>query len=189
MAMVVAGFLATAPAYGQNTSWELHPPPLFPTNAWGAVNNDCQLSLRVPKFQYSIGERLVVFLTMRNIGDKPLAYLYTDKYIDYEVLVKRVNGQSVSHSDWWAGAKDHLQPFSSHDVGLPPHQQQEYLHWMDVTELYKMDAMGAYAITVRQKLHLEEIISESPLHFKRIGTFDILSNPVIITIAAPKSEK
>ena len=60
---------------------------------------------------------------------------------------------------------------------------------MDVTELYKMDAMGAYAITVRQKLHLEEIISESPLHFKRIGTFDILSNPVIITIAAPKSEK
>ena len=187
--LIFAGILMTGAVHGQDMSWSTHPPLLFPTNEWGAITNDCQLALRVPKFEYAIGERIIAFVTIRNVDDKPLAYLYTDKYMDYEVLVASIDGQNVPYTDWWAGARNHLQPFTSGDVWIPPYQQQQYWHWLNVTELYKMGTPGTYTITIKQNLHLKEIVSKTPLRFERVGTFDILSNPVTIRILAPSSTK
>lgn len=177
------GVLATAPTRGQSLDWALHPPPLFPTNEWGAVTNDCQLGLRVPKFQYESGEEVLAAVILRNVGDVGFRYGTSDEYEDYEVLVKRADGQTARYTDSWARTENSRDAFCRFvTVELPPHGESITVSsWIHVSNRYKMVALGAYVITVKQHVSL----------YKPEGMirFDVFSNPVTVTIVAPSAAK
>src|SRR5208282_6599832 len=63
--MIWSGSLVTASARWLVPDWMIHPPPLFPTNEWGVVANSCQLGLRIPKFQFELGEQIVPTVILR----------------------------------------------------------------------------------------------------------------------------
>jgi hypothetical protein len=175
---ICCGLLATVPAQGQNVESKQHPPTLFPTNEWGTVTNNCQLGLRVPKFQYVSGEEIVATVILRNVGDKNLGYIHVDEYRDYEVIVKRADGRTVPYTDSWARF-DRSHPIQTRiQASLGPHQETlASSGWVHVNSRYKMDVPGEYIITVQRNV-------SGPT-----GWFDVLSNPVTVTIVAPSLTK
>jgi hypothetical protein len=109
--------------------------------------------------------------------------------VDYEVVVKKGDGQRATYTESWEKAKDQLQPFGSHHEELSPHQQQTYAKWVKVNERYRLDQPGTYTIVVKQHLDLAERDSSSPDKWKPAGRFDAISNPVTITVVAPSPTK
>jgi hypothetical protein len=184
--------LLSSPAHGQAPDWHWgeNPPPLFPSNEWGSVSNSCQLGLRVLKFQYETGERIFVALILRNVGDKDIDYGFRAVPEDYDVVVKRGDGQAVPITDWWAGYTPSGVSYMVTSKVVGPHRESlTASSWVNVTERYKMDAPGAYTITVKQ--HVVLFNEPSPTAPKRPTwkRFDLLSNPVTVTIVAPSSAK
>jgi hypothetical protein len=199
-AMTVVGLLASAPAHGQayDWHWAFNHPPLFPTNEWGAVTNDCQLGLRVLKFQFESGEDIETAMIIRNVGDKHLDYTDWGEIADYDVVVKRGDGQPVAKTDWWAGFKPSGAFYRVVSVGLGPHEESLPLTgWLNVIRRYKMNAPGTYIITATQHVDLYEELPDIPHEYipnKRYTRdsplrFDLLSNPVTVTIVAPSVAK
>ncbi len=182
-AVICCGFLMATPSRGQSLDWALHPPPLFPTNEWGAVTNACQLGLRVPKFQYQSGDEVLAAVILRNVGEVGFRYGTSDEYEDYEVVVRRADGQTVWDTDSWARTKNSRAAFCRFvTVGLPPHGESITVSsWIHVSKRCKMAVPGAYLITVRQ-----HVVLYKPEGMIR---FDILSNPVTVTIVAPSPTK
>ncbi len=187
---IVYAFLMVASSRGQDLSWSMHPPPLFPTNEWGAVTNACQLGLRLPKTQYELGEPIIAFLYLRNTGDDELAYITGGGLNSgYQILLEHANGEAVEPTEEWATIKGPLQPFSSRSETLAPHAQQPYPGWVKVNERYKIDRVGNYTITAKRRLDLSVKISSAPDKWKDAGRFEVLSNPVTITVVAPTIPK
>lgn len=106
--------------------------PAFPTNEWGAVTNDCQLGLRVPKFQYEAGEKILVMPILRNVGDKHFMYAVIGEYAEYDVVVKKADGQTAPFTDWWAKFIPGGNYYRTFDAPLEPHQECG-APWIDVT--------------------------------------------------------
>ena len=179
--IICCGFWVTASARWLVPDWMIHPPPLFPTNEWGVVTNGCQLGLRVPKFQFELGEEIVPAVILRNVGDTNVMYVVMFEHWDYEVIVKRADGKAVPYTDWWAGFKDRLGslPIQSRiQTTLEPHQETPAASgWVGVSHRYKMDMLGDYIITVKRQV------------WGSTGWFDVLSNPVTVTIVAPSATK
>lgn len=185
--LVVNIQLVTSSALGQNPDWGLHPPPLSPTNDWGAITNQCQVGLRVPKFQYESGEPIVAFVVLRNLSDKPIGVSSTSPYADYDVIVTRTDNQNVPYTDWWNKEKNSTPFFRALIKTVDPRQQMSPA-LIDVTARYKMDPPGEYIVVTRQHLNLFAMASQLPRSWKPLGHFDLVSNPVTITVI-PKPDK
>jgi hypothetical protein len=69
------------------------------------VSNNCQLGLRVLKFQYEPGERIFVALILRNVGDKDIDYGFTGALVDYDVTAKPERFSWASELSWFHGVK------------------------------------------------------------------------------------
>jgi hypothetical protein len=173
--LVVSGLLLPVAVRAQNGAWTFNPPPLFPTNEWGPVTNDCQIGLRFPKLEYQAGEQILAAVILRNVGDRQLGHLFWSPDQNYEVTVRRSGGQSVLG----------VIGGSVRGEDLPPHGQQ-YPHWVNLTERYKLDDLGTYIITLREHTGLT---SRGAGGTNWVTTLDMFSNPVTITIVAPKPKQ
>jgi hypothetical protein len=144
----------------------------------------------VLKFQYESGERIFVALILRNTGDKDIDYGFTGSRVDYDLTVKKSDGQAVPYTDWWAGYHPGVGSYMETSKTVGPHQESLTLSsWVNVTERYKMDALGDYTMMVKQHVVLfDELPPGAPKRptWKR---FDLLSNPVTITVVAPKPKQ
>jgi hypothetical protein len=189
--LAATGFLiALVYVDGQNTDSALRPPPLFPTNEFGPVSHDCQVALRFPKLEYTAGEPIHAAVILRNVGSQEIGFIYAGDYFTYDLTVERKDAQTVPYSEFWAQNKDHLQLAfrGASMIPVEPHADQPYPLWINVTDRYKFDSPGDYVLIVTQKLDLVEIVSQHPYQKKQIGLFDLVSNPVTITVV-PKPEK
>ncbi|MGD0061449.1 MAG: hypothetical protein ABSD58_18730 [Verrucomicrobiia bacterium] len=131
-------------------------------------------------------------ITLQNVGDRKLEHLFFGPDLNYEVIVKNSDGQSVPYTESWArtvnAAGVGAIGGSAHGEQLPPHQQM-YPCWVDVTKRYKIDRPGTYIVTVRDHTGITRAASQEPNATNLVTTVDILSNPVTVTVVAPKPEK
>lgn len=188
---VVIGLLQPVPAQCQN-NWTLNPPPLFPTNEWGAVTNDCQIGLRFPKLKYEVGEQILAAVILRNVGDSQLGHIFYGPGANYEVIVKNSDDRSVPYTDSWArivnSAGVGAVGGSAHSEEVAPHQQQRPF-WVDVTERYKMSQPGTYTVTVKERTGITRAASQEAHATNLVTTVDIFSNPVTITVVTPNPKQ
>jgi len=185
-ALIIISLLAI-PVYSQETNPST--PSLLPTNTWGVILNGCELGLRVPKFKYQSGEEIGAAVILRNGGDSLVGFVTAGEYSDYRVTIARADGKTVPYTDWWAKAKDTPpSPYRILDVEVEPHQQRGPTG-LNVTKRYEMNLPGEYIITVSQKLSVVQVISSQPYKLKSISDFELVSNPVTITVVAPKPEQ
>jgi hypothetical protein len=189
--LAIIGLLQPIPAQCQN-AWTLNPPPLFPTNEWGPVANDCQLGLRFPKLEYQAGEQILAAIALRNVGDRQLGHIFFGPDLNYEVIVKNTDGHGVPYTESWASIIDKAGlgaiGGSAHSEQLAPHQQQ-YSCWVDVTKRYKIDQPGMYTVTVKDRTGITQAASQEAHATNLVTTVDMFSNPVTITIVAPSAAK
>jgi hypothetical protein len=189
MTPIVYAFITLATSYAQDMGRSMRPPPLFPTNGWGAVTNDCQVGLRLPKFEYELGEPIIAFLYLRNVGIEQIGYTSGGTDADYEIIVRHADGRIAEYTKQWQSVAHGSEGFSSRGETLQPHKQELYPGWLNVSERYKLDQPGKYTITARRHLYLSEKVSSGPDKGKDVGAFDVLSNPVTITVVAPGPTK
>lgn len=186
--MMFCGFVMVGAVRSQETAAS-QPLPLFPTNEWGAVTHDCQLGLRISKFEYEIGKKILVMPIVRNVGDKTFTYIVRGRYGDYDINVKKADDSMAPYTDWWAGRSPGVSIYRTVVASLGPHQESGSQDgWLDVTERYKMDAPGKYSITVIQHVGLRETpVNENIIPV--LQRFDLVSNPVTITVVPVNVKK
>lgn len=191
IAVICGGFLVTVPALSQN-NWAFNPPPLFPTNEWGPVTNDCQLGLRFPKLEYQVGEQILAAVVLRNVGERPIGYTAGRPDLENEVTVKSADGQSVPYTDSWASTVNQSMVGviggSAHSEELAPHQQG-YPSWLDVTKRYRMDQPGTYIVSVKRRVGMTLAGPQEANATNRVALVELFSNPVTITVVAPKPKQ
>jgi hypothetical protein len=173
MTPIVYAFITLATSYAQDMGRSMRPPPLFPTNGWGAVTN----------------EPIIAFLYLRNVGIEQIGYTSGGTDADYEIIVRHADGRIAEYTKQWQSVAHGSEGFSSRGETLQPHKQELYPGWLNVSERYKLDQPGKYTITARRHLYLSEKVSSGPDKGKDVGAFDVLSNPVTITVVAPGPTK
>ncbi|MGO9529167.1 MAG: hypothetical protein ACLPT4_05675 [Verrucomicrobiia bacterium] len=129
-------------------------------------------------------------IIIRNVGDKHLKYADISQ-LQYEVIVKNTNGQTVPYTDSWARDKDAPHPavFRAVLEALEPHQDSLPANgWVSVTNRYKMDALGTYVITAKRHVVLDEPSAPQGEKPEPLS-FELVSNPVTITVVPPKPKQ
>jgi len=189
--LAAIGPLQPVPAQCQN-NWTLNPPPLFPTNEWGPVTNNCQLGLRFPKLEYQVGEQVLAAVYLRNVGERQIGHTVSAPDRDYEVIVKGGDGQSVPYTESWARVVNRSMigviGGSAHSEELAPHQQ-EYPSWLDITKRYRMEQTGTYIVTVKGHMGMTLAAPQEANATNLVATVELFSNPVMITVVAPKPKQ
>ncbi len=147
-------------------SAESRPADQDPEGHWGKVTDGLQLSIRIEKKTYAVGEHLVAILLLRNISDKPLKYLRL--YISNQPSPINVLAEKDQKP---FQPKDTTEPVSVGAVTyltVLPNTQHRYL--VELDKYYDLGQIGEYSFKASYK---------GP---KPGGNMDITSETVNVTI-------